>query len=74
MSNRDILKARQTTGNYLKRLIATRMKRPDTSDDELTTLSALKFFAAKQMSLVDRVVSLEALFQIGHHSSLALFK
>ena len=50
------------------------MKRPDTSDDELTTLAALKFFAAKQMSLVDRVVSLEALFQIGHHSSLALFK
>jgi tetratricopeptide (TPR) repeat protein len=68
------LKAGQITANDLRRLIATKMKRPDTSDDELTTLAALKFFAAKQMSLVDRVVSLEALFQIGHHSSLALFK
>jgi tetratricopeptide (TPR) repeat protein len=68
------LKAGQITANDLRRLIATKMKHPDTSDDELTTLAALKFFAAKQMSLVDRVVSLEALFQIGHHSSLALFK
>jgi tetratricopeptide (TPR) repeat protein len=68
------LKAEQITANDLRRLIVTKMKHPDTSDDELTTLAALRFFAAEQMSLVDRVVSLEELFQIGTHSSLALFK
>ena len=68
------LKAGQITSNNLKQLIARKMKQPETSDDELTTLAALSFFAAEQLSLVDRVVALEGLFQIGHHSSLELFK
>ncbi|MFT4607879.1 MAG: hypothetical protein ACI9V8_001109 [Urechidicola sp.] len=68
------LKAKQITANDLRRLIVAKMELPSTSDDELTTLAALRFFAAQQMSLVDRVVALEALFQIGHHSSLELFK
>ncbi len=68
------LKAEQITGNHLRQLIATKMELPETSDDELTTLAALRFFAVEQMSLVDRVVALEGLFQIGHHSSLELFK
>jgi hypothetical protein len=68
------LKAEQITAKDLGRLIATKMKHPDTSDDELTTLAALRFFAAEQLSLVDRVVALEGLFEIGHHSSLELFK
>jgi hypothetical protein len=68
------LKADQITANDLRRLIDPKMEHPDTSDDELTTLAALRFFAAEQLSLVDRVVALEGLFQIGHHSSLGLFK
>ena len=68
------LKAEQITAKDLGQLIATKMKHPDTSDDELTTLAALKFFAAEQLSLVDRVVALEGLFEIGYHSSLELFK
>lgn len=68
------LKAEQITAINLRRLITTKMKNPDTNDDELSTLAALNFFAAEQLSLVDRVVALEALFQSGHHSSLALFK
>jgi tetratricopeptide (TPR) repeat protein len=68
------LRAKQITANDLRRLITPKMEHPDTSDDELTTLAALRFIAAEQLSLVDRVVALEGLFQIGHHSPLVLFK
>ena len=68
------LRAGQITANDLRQLIASKMKQPDTSDDELTTLAALSFFVAEQLSLVDRVVALEGLFQIEHNSSLELFK
>jgi hypothetical protein len=68
------LKAEQITAKELRQLIATKMKHPGTSDDESTTLAALGYFAAEQLSLVDRVVALEGLFQTGHGSSLELFK
>jgi hypothetical protein len=68
------LKAKQITANDLRRLITPKTENPNISDDELATLAALRFFAAEQLSLVDRVVALEGLFQIGHHSSLVLFK
>lgn len=68
------LKAEQISAKDLKKLIATKTKQPDVSDDELATLASLSFFAAEKMSLVDRVVALEKLFQSGHHSPLELFK
>jgi hypothetical protein len=68
------LKAEQITAINLRKLIITKMKNPDTSDDELSTLASLNSFAAEQLSLVDRVVAFEALFQMGHHSPLELFK
>jgi hypothetical protein len=68
------LKSEQITAVNLRKLITTKMKNPDTSDDELSTLASLNTFAAEHLSLVDRVVALEALFQMGHHSPLELFK
>jgi len=67
-------KSEQITAVNLRKLITTKMKNPDTSDDELSTLASLSTFAAEHLSLVDRVVALEALFQMGHHSPLELFK
>jgi hypothetical protein len=68
------LKAGKITAINLRKLITTKMKHPDTSENELSSLAALSFFAAEQLSLVDRVVALETLFQIGYDSSLELFK
>jgi hypothetical protein len=68
------LKAEKITAINLRQLITTKMKHSDTSEDELSSLAALSFFAAEQLSLVDRVAALEALFQIGYDSSLELFK
>ncbi len=42
--------------------------------DERSSLWALGYFAARQMSPVDRVVALESLFRSAHRSSLKLFQ
>ena len=68
------LKADQITAIDLRQLITREAKQPEVSDDELATLASLNIFATEQLSLVDRVVALEKLFQIGQLSSLELFK
>ena len=67
-------RAEQITATDLRKWVVTAMGRAEIERDELATLAALGFFATEQMSLVDRVVSLEKLFQIGIASSLDLFK
>ena len=68
------LKADQLAAAVLRKWTDTEMSREGIDSDELVTLAALGFFAAEKMSLVDRVVSLERLFQIGNSSPLELFK
>ena len=68
------LKSEQISAADLRKWTITKMGRTEIGNDELATLAALGFFAAEQMSLVDRVVSLEKVFQIGNGSSLELFK
>ncbi|MFT5657717.1 MAG: hypothetical protein ACI9KN_000991 [Gammaproteobacteria bacterium] len=68
------LKSNQISANELRKRIATKNKKPEISIEEQATLAALGFYAAQQMTLVDRVVALEQLFQIGIGSPLELFK
>lgn len=67
-------RAGQINATDLRKWTTSEMGRAGIDRDQLTTLAALGFFAAEKMSLVDRVVSLEKLFQIGSGSPLELFK
>jgi len=58
----------------LWRQINKRSEDATLTDDERSSMWALAYFAAQEMSPVDRVVALEALFRSGRPSSLKLFQ
>ncbi|MFV2033096.1 MAG: tol-pal system YbgF family protein, partial [Gammaproteobacteria bacterium] len=68
------LRARQMSAKELWSQVESRAGEAELDNDELATLWALGYYAAQQMSAVDRVVALERLFQIDGSSPVELFQ